>query len=219
MSHFTLPFARSLHAPAAATVALALTGAGLAQAADNRHLAYSFTEPATPGLKVSGTLGEQFRAVAGARVVVPGQWRRLSARPGRLRFLNARGTSCSYRVTFTAKSRLAPADDPQQVAAAGLPAPGPRYLLDSGVRGGRAFRVVRARTSGGVRVDAVSTGILTRRADIAPSGQVAWGEIRVTATSSPGDECHSGTYREALGPQIGDALATAKARLKFVAPG
>jgi len=107
----------------------------------------------------------------------------------------------------------------QQVAAAGLPAPGPRYLLDSGVRGGRAFRVVRARTSGGVRVDAVSTGILTRRADIAPSGQVAWGEIRVTATSSPGDECHSGTYREALGPQIGDALATAKARLKFVAPG
>ena len=30
------------------------------------------------------------------------------------------------------------------------------------------------------------------------------------------DECHAGTWREALGPAIGDSLAAARARLRFV---
>jgi hypothetical protein len=58
--------------------------------------------------------------------------------------------------------------------------------------------------------------VLTRRADIAPAGQQVWTELRATAVSRRGDECHSGTYRESLGPALGDALATARTRLRFV---
>ena len=57
--------------------------------------------------------------------------------------------------------------------------------------------------------------MLTRRDDVAPAGQVAWTELRVTAASRSGDECHAGTWREALGPVIGDSLAVARATLRF----
>ncbi len=73
-------------------------------------------------------------------------------------------------------------------------------------------------TGSGVRVDGLWASILTRRDDIAPSGQIVWSEIRATASSRAGDECHSGTYRKALGPQMGDALAVARTTLRFVRP-
>jgi hypothetical protein len=181
------------------------------------YIARSFVEAANPGLAVSGPLAE-FRAVSGARVIVPTAWKRLRARSGQLRFITP-GRICRYRVTFTLRSRLAAPGDPAAYAANGLPSPGPAYLLDGGQRGSSAFRVVRQRTTGSVvRVDALRAGVLTRRADIVPLGQVAWTELRVTASSRRGDECHSGTYREALGPQLGDALAAARTRLRFVRP-
>ena len=99
--------------------------------------------------------------------------------------------------------------------AATLPAQTSRHLLDSGDHGGRAWRVVRRQTNGRLRVDALWSAVLTRRSDIAPSGQVAWTDIRVTATSTAGSECHSGTYRQALGPTIGDSLAVARHTLRF----
>jgi len=40
--------------------------------------------------------------------------------------------------------------------------------------------------------------------------------LAVTAASRTGDECHCGTWRERRGPQIGDALATARTSLHFV---
>jgi hypothetical protein len=75
--------------------------------------------------------------------------------------------------------------------------------------------VRRPGIGGRVRVDGLWAGVLTRRADIAPSGQSAWTEIHVAAVSRPGSECHAGTWREALGPTIGDSLAVARTRLRF----
>ena len=216
MSRFVPTRARRL----AAAVALALTaaGAGLAQAADDRYVRHSIVEAANPGLTVSGSLGREFRAVNSARVIVPVQWRVQRATAGQRKYLHVQNPACRFRIAFTASSRLAPAGEALAYVNARLPAAGARYVLDSGVRSGSAFRVVRKQTTGALRVEALFATVLTRRDDVAPAGQVAWAEVRVVATSSPGDECHSGTYREALGPQIGDALATARARLKFVRP-
>jgi hypothetical protein len=197
---------------------LALTSIGVAQAATGRYLVHSFSEPASAGGAVTGPLGDDFVVVARARVVVSTGWQRLSAKPGRLRFLARRTASCGYTATFSVAKRLAAPADPAQVAAAALPAASSAYLLDSGVHGSRAFRVVRQRTTAGVRVDGLSTGIISRRSDLTSDGRVLWGDIHVVATSRPGDECHSGTYRQALGPQIGDVLATAKATFGFVRP-
>ncbi len=38
----------------------------------------------------------------------------------------------------------------------------------------------------------------------------------MSASSGAKDECHAGTYREVLGPRIGDSLATATTNLRFV---
>lgn len=73
----------------------------------------------------------------------------------------------------------------------------------------------RPGVGGRVRLDALWAGVLTKRLDIAPAGQVAWTAIRVAAVSRAGDECHSGTWRQALGPTIGDSLAVARTSLHF----
>jgi hypothetical protein len=220
MSRFMSTRARRVPAGRAAGVALAViaTGAGIAQAADDRYVRHSVVEPANPGLTVSGSLGKSFRAVNSARVIVPVQWRVQKAKAGQRKYLSVQNSACHFRITFTAKSRLGAPGEALAYVNAGLPAAGSRYVLDSGVRNGGAFRVVRKQTTGAVRVDGLFATVLTRRDDVAPAGQVAWAEVRVVATSSPGDECHSGTYRQALGPQIGDALATARARLTFAKP-
>jgi len=199
------------------TAAAALCVAGAAQASTSDYVARSFDEPASPGLEVQPPLDE-FRAVSRARVVVVTDWRRQRASAGRLAFLTP-GSTCRYRVTLSVRTRIAAPGDPVAYVTDALPSPGPAYLLDSGQRSGTAFRTVRRRNSGEiVRIDALWARVLTRRRDIVPAGQVAWTEIRVTAASRPGDECHSGTWRERMGPQISDALATARASLKFVRP-
>ena len=202
---------RHLLAPAAAAAVLAVP----AGAASTRFETRTFTEPARPGLDVSGAL-KGHAATAKARVVVPAKWHRLRAGAGVLRFAVTQNPGCHYAVTYRVSSALGPAVSAADRVTAGLPAPGPRYLLDSGERGSAAFRVVRLKSvRGQVRVNALWAGVLTRRADIAPSGQVAWAQVRVTARSRKGDECHSGTWRQALGPAIGDSLAVARASLHF----
>jgi hypothetical protein len=164
---------------------------------------------------VSGSLSD-YVVTSRARVMTPGQWRRRAARAGRLRFATTQNPGCHYDLTYSVTSVLAPAGEARDFVAARLVPAGPRYVLDSGERGSAAFRVVRRKSVGGrVRVDALWAGVLTRRADIAPAGQVAWSEIRVTARSRSGDECHSGTWRQALGPAIGDSLAVASTALRF----
>jgi hypothetical protein len=182
-----------------------------------RYIGVSLRQPASAGLPVEPPLS-QFKAVANARVVVPTAWRRQNARASTAIF-TLPSASCAYTVTMRVTTAAAPDGSSVDRAVAALPAPGPAYVLDSGQHGGRAFRVVRRKTSGTrVQVDAIWTAVLTRRRDIAPTDNVIWADIRAAALSRPGDECHSGTYRERLGPQLGDALAVAKATLAFVRP-
>lgn len=200
----------------ALTVAVGLVAAAPAAAAQRAtFVTRTLTEPATPGLAVTGPLSE-FRATSRARVVVPSAWRSLRAPAGRLRFQSVNNPSCRYDLTYSVRSVLATSQDAAAYVTAKLPAPGAPYVLDSGVRGRRAFRVVRQRgTSGRVRLDALWATVVSARSDIAPAGQVAWTEVRVTAMSRAGDECHAGTWRDALGPAIGDSLAVARTALHF----
>jgi hypothetical protein len=194
----------------------ALAAGSPAVAAGTAYTADSFTEPANPGLAVSGALNG-FHVTSRARVVVPGSWKRLTAPAGSLRFTSTDSPGCAYAITFSVRSQLVARQATAGFVAGALPTPDSRRLLDSGQRGDSAFRVVRPPASSGVvRLTGLWATVLTRRADIAPTGQVAWSEISVTATSRPGDECHSGTYRDVLGPELGDALATARTTLHFI---
>jgi len=196
---------------------LALGLPAAAQGATNTFFVRSYTQPADAGLAVTGPLSE-FRAVARVRVLVPSDWRRESASAGTLRFLTP-GSGCRYRVTFSVRTALAAPGDAAARVDAALPSPSPARLLDGGVRGATAFRVIRpVRQDGRVQLRGLRTAVLTRRSDIVPAGQVAWSDVLVSAISRPGDECHSGTYRQRMGPQLGDALATARTRLKFERP-
>ena len=195
---------------------VALAFAAPATAATSEFVTRTLTESASPGLAVTGPLSD-FVVTSRARVVVSTEWERRSAPSGQLRFSTARNPGCRYNLTYRVKSVLAPNQDAVDYATARLPSPGAQYLLDSGQRGNRAFRVVRQRGTGGqVRLDALWVGVLTKRSDIAPSGQSAWTEVRVSAASREGDECHSGTWRQVLGPAIGDSLAVARTTLHFV---
>jgi len=193
----------------------ALAAAPAAGAAGSPYITRNLTEPAASGLEVTGVLADMV-ATSNARVLVPTSWRVRTAPAGQLRLANTQNGSCHFDLTYKATSLLAPDMSASDYVTAKLPAASSRHLLDSGQRGSRAFRVVRQAGIGGqVRVDALWAGVLTKRADIAPSGQVAWTEIRVTARSRKGDECHAGTWRESLGPTIGDSLAVARTKLRF----
>lgn len=200
-------------APVAGIVALAFAAPAGAQS--GAFSTRSLTEPAKQGLAVTGALSDLIATSTG-RVIVPNSWRPRAAPAGGLRYVNTQNASCHFTVSYAVKSVLAPIQDAVGYVAAGLPSASSRHLLDSGVRGNRAFRVIRRPGIGGqVRVDALWAGVLTKRTDIAPAGQAAWSEIHVSAVSRKGDECHSGTTREALGPTIGDSLAVARTKLRF----
>jgi len=193
----------------------ALAAAAPAFASDTRYVSRTFTEPAKPGLPVTGVLSDLV-ATSTVRVVVPTSWRRLSAPSGRVRYRNTQNQSCHFTITYRVTSVIGATQDAGDYVTGLLAAASSRHLLDSGERGSRAFRVVRRAGIGGqVRVDALWTGVLTRRADVVSAGQTAWTHVRVTAVSDKGDECHSGTWREGLGPVIGDSLAVARTRLRF----
>ena len=69
-------------------------------------------------------------------------------------------------------------------------------VLETGTRNASAWRITRPASTGRVRVEAM---LAIRRSY--GTGTKAWHETRVTAVSSPGDECHSGTYRDTLRTQ------------------
>jgi hypothetical protein len=208
---------RLVAVPLACAAALVVLPVASSPAADSGYIARSFTEAADPGLTVQPPLDE-FRAVARARVVVPADWRRVATAAGRLSFLTP-GGPCRYRVTFTVHSEAGASGTPSDRVAVALVPAGPRYLLDEGTRAAGAFRTVRLPSAGAVvRLRAQRSAVLTRRTDIAPAGSVIWTDLRGAATSRTGDECHSGTWRERVGPQVSDALATARTSLHFVRP-
>ena len=203
---------------AGTALATACVAAPAASAATNDYVARSFSQSVATGLEVTGPLAE-FRALSRVRVTVPADWRRERAPEGRLRFLTP-GVGCRYRVTFSVASVRAPAGDAAARVDALLPSPSANRLLDAGVRGRSAFRVIRpVRRDGRVELRALRSSVLTQRQDVVPAGQVVWSDVTASAVSRPGDECHSGTYRVRMGPQLGDALATARATLRFARPG
>jgi hypothetical protein len=201
--------------PFAVSLAMAALMTAGASAAPQTLVERTFTEPPRPGLAVTGALSG-YVVTSRAGVMAPGQWKRHAARAGRLRFTATQNPGCHYDLTYRVDSVLAPPGSASDFVAARLVPAGARYLLDSAQRGNTAFRVVRRKSvAGRVRVDALWAGVLTRRADIAPAGKWAWTEIQVTARSRSGDECHAGTWRQALGPSIGDSLAVARTTLRF----
>jgi hypothetical protein len=197
--------------------AAALAGAGQVYAAAGAYTVASLTEPANPGLAVAAPLAE-FHVVSRARIVVPASWKRLAAPAGSLNFRSSDDPGCTYTISFTVRSALVTPESTAAFVAGALPSADPRRLLDSGERGSSAFRIVRppSATGGIVQLSGLWATVLTRRTDIVPKGKVAWTELSVNATSLPHQDCGSGTYRDVLGPALGDVLATARTALHFV---
>ena len=193
-----------------ATVLVLASVPAAALAATDDYRTLKFSEPASRGLDVQPPLDE-FRAVAGARIVVPVRWQRLAL----TRYMTTGSDQCRYRISFSVRSRVGDPGDAAEYVEEALPAASPSRLLDSGVRGSRAFRVVRDEGGTVIRIRALWTAVLTRRKDVAPEGKVVWSDVRATATSRRGDECHAGTWRS-LGPLLGDALVVARTNLRFV---
>ncbi len=118
---------------------------------------------------------------------------------------------CSYAVVATVDVVHVDATSATDAARAIAPLADGR-LLEAGHRGSAAWRVVKLRGNGAqVRLDAIRAQPL--RYISSQAKQPTWLVTRFTAASDPGDECHAGTYRDTLGPALGDALATARARV------
>lgn len=197
-----------------ATAALAATA--IAGAASTTYTSTTLTQSAAAGLPVSGPL-TGFKAVSHARLVVSDAWRPIHAPAATLRYVVRADSRCTYNVRVLILSRIAPDVAPADFVASDLPSPGRNRLLDAGTRLASAFRLTRPTSADGtILLKGEWASVLTRRDDIAPAGKVVWSVLAVDAQSRPGDECHSGTYRSNLGPQIADMLSTARAGLHFI---
>jgi opacity protein-like surface antigen len=180
---------------AAAAAALAAP----AVAADWSSQRISWTQ--TSGLTTTG---------AQVGFLAPGTWTRLKPTDSRHLSFHRGTASCRYSITFTTRIAADRAESAEAHVLRATPVPSRAYLLDAGTRNGiAAWRVTRLKTTDGtVRLLAMQAV----RRSLGP-GRRAWHETVVTATSRKGDECHSGTYRQATGPQIGTALASADGRI------
>jgi hypothetical protein len=188
----------------AALALLLIAGAATAIAASGNDtlVRYRISWSTKAGNRMTGA-SVNFYVPKGWQALKPKDKRHLSFREGK--------AICRYTVTFTTRQAADTTETPSEHVAAAVKAAGPRYVLDFGQRGGTAsaWRVVRLQTASGQ-----PTRLRAMRADhrSKADGSHFWQETVVTAASRKGSECHSGTYRAVLGPQIGDALATATGR-------
>ena len=149
------------------------------------------------------------RAAAGTGLAFPRDWRLTKRTPASFT-LREGARNCQY--TIRATVRVATGDEADAVAhaAAALPATG-RFVIESGTRGAKAWRVIRVPERRSVHLEGIAVdplgSFVTQRA-----GRKLWMETRVSARSDTGDECHAGTWRDTAGPRIGDALATERGR-------
>lgn len=189
---------------AAATATLAVAGAAAPTAGAAGYQSFGLrSTAAAEGVGGSTTLFQ-------ARVVLPTSWTRLSAPAGTLRFREGH-RGCFFTVTLSLRVRVAAAGAPADHVTADLAVPAPAYLLDGGQRPPGAWRVTRDVTSGQrVTLRGEYARVAYADAGLIPDGQSAWAEIVAAASSRTGDVCHSGTYRDTLGPALGDAFATAR---------
>jgi hypothetical protein len=186
---------------AIAVVGAASAAAPIAGAADFRSYALRSTTAVRdlPGTTTFTT----------ARVILPRSWKALRASPGTLRFREGNGR-CSFTVALALRARVAAAGSADAHVAADLPVRVARLVLDSGTRQPGAWRVTREPTPGRIVLHGEYARLAHADAGLIAAGQAAWGELVASASSRPGDECHSGTYRATLGPALGDAFATAR---------
>ncbi len=144
-------------------------------------------------------------------LLVPNSWKRQKSSNGRPVWFAGHG-SCFYRVTTKATLSVGPSSTASARVTQDLPAVGPR-VLENGTRNSFAWRVTRPEQPGRTHVRAVSAlATSTRSVVTLPTGQSLWLEVWLDGLARPGSECHSGTYRQTLGPQFGDVLATVRAR-------
>ncbi|MCW3046179.1 MAG: hypothetical protein JWO74_463 [Solirubrobacterales bacterium] len=189
---------------AAATASLAVTGAAAPAAGAATYRSFGLTSSAPAGGVAGSTTS--FRA----RVVLPTSWKRLSAPAGALRFREGHG-NCFFTVTLSLRTRVGASGSPADHVAADLGVPAPAYLLDGGERPPGAWRVTRDATANPrITLHGEYARVAHADAGLIAGGQSAWAEIIASASSRPGDQCHSGTYRDTLGPALGDAFATAR---------
>ncbi|MTD46607.1 hypothetical protein GKE82_20510 [Conexibacter sp. W3-3-2] len=201
-----MPHVRTTLTSAAAIAAVGLAGAGVTGA-----LGASSTQ-SPRSAPISATV-DGFAAVKGqgsVRLIFPTRWTAKASKTA-LTVTKASDT-CTY--TVTAKADFVLVDrgaDAQALVQAATPGTGP-YVLDAGTRGTSAWRVVRRpRTDGRTELQAMRitpTGVTAGRQTPTPAGKQVYLRTTVRALDRPSDECHTGTYRESLGPAIGDALAT-----------
>src|SRR4051794_11393470 len=183
---------------------LATTAAGAVAASDRDTLVrHRISWSTKSGNRMTG---------ASVNFFVPKGWQTLRPKDKRHLSFHEGRPICRYTVTFTTRQVADSAETPVEHVTRAVPAAGAPYLLDYGQRGSTAgWRVVRLKTAG---PSGTQVRLRAMRADRRSIGNGAhkWQETVVTAASRNGGECHSGTYREVLGPQIGNALATAGGR-------
>jgi hypothetical protein len=143
-----------------------------------------------------------------ASVRVPTNWKTSSGGSTSLKFSEG-APKCRYSGSISAHVEQGAKGNANAFVAADLPESNARLILDQGLRGTGAWRVVRVqRSDNRTQVKGEFARPLTVTKSAIPSTQTAWLVLKASATSQRGSECHSGTYREALGPSLGDAFAT-----------
>jgi hypothetical protein len=163
---------------------------------------------------IAGFTGSQ-TVTATMRLSFPTSWKRVASPATRVS-LRTGSLGCRYSIVArTAVSVGSPADTTAAAYALSLtPATG-RLVLDEGVRGTSAWRVTRIRQASNLvilrAVGASPLNSMSKQLGLT-GGRRAFQVTTVEARSGEGDECHSGTYRNVVGPSIGDALATARGR-------
>lgn len=198
--HLRLPLST---AALAATAFLATAAsAPAASSTGTVRVPYKVTVP------VTGATGKT--GVISTSLPVPTSWKRQKSK-GTPVWLAGHGT-CVYRVTTKATLTLAPSSSAFDRVVAEAPAVGPR-VLENGTRNTAAWRVTRPLASNGVYLRSVRAVATAATSGLTvPPGQSLWLEVWLEGLSRPGSECHAGTYRNTLGPQFGDALATLRTR-------
>jgi hypothetical protein len=200
---------RTSHVLAAtAAAAMLITGAAGAASSSRSDLHSRTLNPTKT--KIEGYTGSK-TATLSARITVPRSWSVVTAKPS-VQTYREGSASCRYIVRVRTKL-VVTSSDALGYARSAAPATG-AYVLDEGTRGRAAWRVTRLNNSATTSLKAV--GVYPRSlgssgGDVVGSGH-AFQIITFDAAAAANSECHSGTYREVLGPQIGDALAIAKTR-------
>src|SRR4051794_36130124 len=179
--------ALSLGLVALAAGAVSAFGAG----ESDTLLRYRISWSTKSGTRMTGTSVNFF---------VPKAWQALRPKDKRHLSFHEGRPICRYAITFTTRQAPDSTETPVEHVTKAVPAAGTPNLLDSGQRGSTAaWRVVRLKTAGPSGTQVRLRAMRADRRSIG-SGAHVWQETVATAASRKGGECHSGTYREVLGP-------------------